>query len=500
MQKSVGGSKGCGARRWMRVALRWSLTLSKVAEGIVPRVNLSMLRAHSASAPRSRDLVLVLSGPTATGKSAVAVEIARRLGGEIVSADSVQLYKGLDIGSGKITRSEMRGIPHHCIDVFDASDDVGANNAVGFSALARSCIDDILSRGAVPIIVGGSGMYLSFLLYGPPPTNPPPPSDVQAPAMQLSPSDDSSRSLSPSRLPHSNDAYRIKRRREIESTSGSVPAYAGLMADRHLLPLDYNFLCISMWCDRVQSFRRIDRRVEQMVCDGLLVEVLQLYGNGCLRPTSMAARAIGYRQALCFLAEYQHVLLGDDWLQEYDHSSVGEHQCKKSRLAPNAAMHDALMLFVDRMQAATRQYSTRQLTWFKGDKRWLWFDTQPLDCKIDVEACAERLSSALALNSPSKSSDFSPTIPPLTKAEVNSHHDSDFSPYLTASQASILKRYATVPSQVLLPAVRQRLLLQARQELLRVNIPIVLRPREFITLTHRVQIMPLLDGAIQAPD
>ncbi len=121
MQKSVGGSKVCGVRRWMRVALRWPLTLSKVAEGIVPRVNLSMLRAHSASAPRSRDLVLVLSGPTATGKSAVAVEIARRLGGEIVSADSVQLYKGLDIGSGKITRSEMRGIPHHCIDVFDAS-------------------------------------------------------------------------------------------------------------------------------------------------------------------------------------------------------------------------------------------------------------------------------------------------------------------------------------------------------------------------------------------
>ena len=212
-----------------------SIILSRTSLGA------SMLSAHSAAARHSRAPVLVLSGPTATGKSAVAVEIARRLGGEIVSADSVQLYKGLDIGSGKITPGEMQGVPHHCIDVFDASDDVGANNAAGFCTLARSCIDGILARGAVPIIVGGSGMYLSFLLYGPPPTGPPPPAapaaepyispnsltDTAAYLRPPSPpsSDECSHPSTPARSPHSNDAYRIKRRRDIESTSGCVPPY-----------------------------------------------------------------------------------------------------------------------------------------------------------------------------------------------------------------------------------------------------------------------------------
>jgi tRNA A37 N6-isopentenylltransferase MiaA len=190
------------------------------------------------------------------------------------------------------------------------------------------------------------------------------------------------------------------------------------MADRHLLPLDYNFVCVSMWCDRVQSFRRIDRRVEQMVCDGLLVEVLRLYGNGSLRPSSMAARAIGYRHALCFLAEHQRALLDDNWLQEFDCAMEGEQRREKSRRAANAAIHDALMRFVERMQAATRQYSTRQLTWFKGDKRWLWFDTRPVDCKIDVDACADRLCSALEFDPPEKSPHLSPTVPPLSKVEV----------------------------------------------------------------------------------
>jgi hypothetical protein len=198
--------------------------------------------------------------------------------------------------------------------------------------------------------------------------------------------------------------------------------YAGLTADRHLLPLDYNFVCVSMWCDRVQSFRRIDRRVEQMVQDGLLVEVLRLYGDGCLRPSSMAARAIGYRHALCFLAEHQHALLRDDWVAEFDCSVACEHTADKHRLAANAAMHRNLLLFVSRMQAATRQYSTRQLTWFKGDKRWLWFDTQPVDCKIDVKGCAGRLASALACSPPSQSPDLLPVMPPLTKIEVRSLH------------------------------------------------------------------------------
>lgn len=401
----------------------WPRSISVITQALGLRAA-HMLRHSDAAPPHSHHRVVVLSGPTATGKSAVAVEIALRLGGEIVSADSVQLYKGLDIGSGKVTSVETRGVPHHCIDVLEPSDDIGTNNAAHFCTLARSCIDSIIARGATPIVVGGSGMYLSFLLYGPPATGVAPPSTSPPPSPPPSPPAAPSveNPSCSSRHPHSNDTYRIKRRRDIEAVSGSVPAYAGLQANRHLLPLDYNFVCVSMWCERVKSFRRIDRRVEQMVCDGLLVEVLRLYGDGCLRPASMAARAIGYRHALQFLSDHQSALLRDDWIEEFSCSSVLTDHRQKSRTAANNAMHDALLQFITRMQAATRQYSTRQLTWFKGDKRWLWFNTQPQDCKVDVVACADRLSRALALADPSTSPEFMDTLPHLTKAEVTSSH------------------------------------------------------------------------------
>jgi len=193
------------------------------------------------------------------------------------------------------------------------------------------------------------------------------------------------------------------------------------MPNRHLLPLDYNFVCVSMYCERVKSFRRIDRRVEQMICDGLLVEVIRLYGDGGLRPASMAARAIGYRQALQFLADHQDALLRDDWVEEFDSGvfRVAVHERReRDRLPANAAMHDALLQFVGRMQAATRQYSTRQLTWFKGDKRWLWFDTKLNDGKVDVGACADRLLRALVCDPPAAAPDLSLEIPALTHAEV----------------------------------------------------------------------------------
>jgi tRNA A37 N6-isopentenylltransferase MiaA len=403
-----------------------------------------------------------------------------------------------------VTSSEMHGVPHHCIDVFEPSDDIGANNAAQFCALARSCIDDIITRGATPIVVGGSGMYLSFLLYGSPSTGVTTPSTSPPSQRPQSPTSAASTGLpsSNTRSPHSNDAYRIKRRRDIEAASGCVPVYPGLLPHRHLLPLDYNFVCVSLWCERVASFRRIDRRVEQMVCDGLLVEVLRLYGSGCLRASSMAARAIGYRHALQFLAEHQNVLLRDDWIEEFDSSSAVADQRQTSRLVANNAMHDALLQFITRMQAATRQYSTRQLTWFKGDKRWLWFDTQPSDGSVDVGACAHRLLRALASDPPAASSAFAPTLPPLTKAEVILIYCAGTAaPSFNALQASNLKRYAPTLKLTLEPAVRQQLLLQARSELQRVST----HARAHTAAVgvdddlKNLQIAPLLEEEIMAP-
>lgn len=184
----------------------------------------------------------------------------------------------------------------------------------------------------------------------------------------------------------------------------------------------------------------------------------------------MAARAIGYRHALQFLAEHQNALLRDDWIEEFDSSSAVADQRPKSRLAANNAMHDALLQFITRMQAATRQYSTRQLTWFKGDKRWLWFDTQPSEGSVDVGACAHRLLRALASDPPAASSEFAPTLPPLTKTEVILIYCAGTAaPSFTVLQASNLKRYTPTLKLTLEPAVRQQLLLQARSELQRVS-------------------------------
>ena len=262
-----------GKQQLMLGSLLRSTILSRMSLGAPP---LSMLPAHSAAALHSRAPGLVLSGPTATGKSAFAVEIARRLGGEIVSADSVQLYKRLDIGSGKIAPGDTRGIPHHCIDVFDASDDVGANNAAGFCKLARSCIDGILARGAVPIIVGGSGMYLSFLLYGAPPTGPSPPAaqpfvsfnsrtDTAADLRSPSPpsSDECGNPSNPARSPHSNDAYRIKRRRDIESTSGCMPPYGSTLYSLFFVTLHAQIL--RPGCRSPSAASRLQLRVCQHV-------------------------------------------------------------------------------------------------------------------------------------------------------------------------------------------------------------------------------------------
>ena len=106
--------------------------------------------------------LLILTGPTAVGKTALSIQLAKAVGGEIVSADSMQVYRHMDIGSAKVTEEEMEGIPHYLIDVLDPQDDF---NVATFQALARQAIDEIYSHGNIPIITGGTGFYIQALLY-----------------------------------------------------------------------------------------------------------------------------------------------------------------------------------------------------------------------------------------------------------------------------------------------------------------------------------------------
>jgi len=118
-----------------------------------------------AEKKRNKDTVVVISGPTGAGKSRLALEVARRLGGEIISADSVQVYRGLDVGSAKPSAAEMGAVPHHLIDILDTTDDYSAG---AFFRDARRATQHVLDRGRVPVVAGGTGLYLRWYIYGKP--------------------------------------------------------------------------------------------------------------------------------------------------------------------------------------------------------------------------------------------------------------------------------------------------------------------------------------------
>ena len=106
--------------------------------------------------------LIIIAGPTAVGKTAISVELAKRIGGEIISADSMQVYRGMDIGTAKVTQEETQGVPHHLIDILDPSE---AFNVMEFRKRVRDAIDEIVARGHVPVLVGGTGFYIQSILY-----------------------------------------------------------------------------------------------------------------------------------------------------------------------------------------------------------------------------------------------------------------------------------------------------------------------------------------------
>ena len=244
--------------------------------------------------------ILVISGPTASGKTRLAVELALRHGGEVVSADSMQVYRRMDIGTAKPTPEEMRGVPHHMLDVADPEEDFSVARYV---ELAAPCVDDILARGKLPIVAGGTGLYLDSLLSGrdlrpllprrrsprpaggaaltpwrgrpcwgswPPPTRRPPPAST--------PTTDK----------------RIVRALEVFQQTGKTISQHN--RETRALPLRYDALTLSLAFQRREDmWARIDRRVDEMMAAGLAEEVRALLDSGVpARCTAM--QAIGYKE------------------------------------------------------------------------------------------------------------------------------------------------------------------------------------------------------------
>lgn len=292
--------------------------------------------------------VVAVVGPTAAGKSALSLDLARALGGEVVNADSMQLYRGMDIGTAKLTVAERAGVPHHLLDIWEVTEPA---SVAAYQRLARAAIDDILARGAVPLLVGGSGLYVRAVLedFEFPGTDPDIRARLEAELAVTGP-DPMYRRLSDAdpeaagRILPSNGRRIVRALEVIELTGRPFTAY--LPDPRPVYPA----VSIGVDLDTTLLDERVAVRVDHMWRAGLVEEVRELAGRG-LREGRTASRALGYQQVLAYL----------------------DGRCGQD---------DAR----DETVRATRRFVRRQRSWFRRDPATVWLDaTQP---DLAGRACA----------------------------------------------------------------------------------------------------------------
>ncbi|MBB6730370.1 tRNA (adenosine(37)-N6)-dimethylallyltransferase MiaA [Cohnella zeiphila] len=314
---------------------------------------------QTAAAADGRPPLLALVGPTAVGKTELSLRIAEKFGCEIISGDSMQVYRGMDIGTAKLPPEERRGIVHHLIDVRDPNEPF---SVADFQAECERLIPEIRSRGKVPFIVGGTGLYVESVCYGY--------------RFQEFGGDESFRErmsefareqgaqalhdklaavdpASAAKL-HPNDGRRIIRALEIYETTGRPLSELQNQSrsDGKISP--YRLCLIGLTMDRAELYRRIDVRVDQMLEDGLVKEVARLLAEG-LSPDASSMQALGYKEIAAYLAG------------KTDYDSA-----------------------VTLLKRDTRHFAKRQLSWFRRMDELNWVDTAPGTKNTDLfaEICA----------------------------------------------------------------------------------------------------------------
>ena len=290
--------------------------------------------------------LIVLTGPTAVGKSQLSIELAKRLGGEIISADSMQVYKYMNIGTDKITPEKMQGVPHHLIDFLEPSEEF---NVFMFQKLVKEAISDITKRGKVPIIVGGSGFYIQAVLY-----------DID---FTETDEDDSYRKELEKRALsegahalheelkaidkesyetiHENNVKRVIRALEYYHKTGKPISQHNKEQKERTSPFDFRYFVLTD--DRKTLYSRIDKRVDKMMEEGLLEETKSLLDMG-IPLSSTASKSLGYRELFDYLSG----------VTDLDRA-------------------------VNLIKQNTRHFAKRQLTWFKGEKDVIWIDKRDFD-------------------------------------------------------------------------------------------------------------------------
>ena len=295
---------------------------------------------------------IAVVGPTATGKSELAITIARAVGGEVVNADALQLYRGMDIGTAKVSKADRRGVPHHLLDVLDVTETA---SVAAYQRDAREVIERLLDKGAIPVLAGGSGLYVQAVLDDLrfPGTDPAVRARLEAEADDVGAAVLHERltSLDPvaatAILP--TNTRRIVRALEVIEITGQP--FSATMPKPG--PAHYGTVLVGIDRETGDLDRRVDLRVDRMFAAGLVEEVKSLLGRG-LRDGKTASRALGYQQVLAALD-------GDG-----DFAAAAEST-----------------------KQATRRFVRRQRSWFRRDARIRWFDGADPDV-------AERVLSVVA--------------------------------------------------------------------------------------------------------
>jgi tRNA dimethylallyltransferase len=280
--------------------------------------------------------VIVVVGPTAAGKTALSLELARALDGEVINADSMQLYRGMDIGTAKLRPDQRHGVPHHAFDLWEVSEPA---SVAAYQRVARAAIDDVLARGRTPLLVGGSGLYLRAVLerFDFPGTDERLRAELEAELAEVGPAPLHARlagraPAAAARILPTN-GRRIVRALEVVQLTGG-PFVAVLPEPRPY----YDSVHIGVDLDTETLDRRVAQRVDDMWAQGLVEEVQALEGRG-LRAGRTASRALGYHQVLAYLA-----------------GVCSQEQAR-----------------ADTIQA-TRRFVRRQRSWFRRDQAIIWLD------------------------------------------------------------------------------------------------------------------------------
>lgn len=289
-----------------------------------------------------KPIVYVIGGPTASGKSKLAVELAKKVNGEIISADSMQIYKEMNIGTAKVNKEEMQGVQHYLVDFVSPDERYSVSN---FKKDAEKAIEEILEKGKTPIVVGGTGLYIDSLIYGIEFQNEEVDLEYREKLNKIADEKGleslykKAQEIDPEAMKKIsiNDRKRIIRVLEIYHKTGKTKTEQELQSRKNEVKYEYKVFAITM--DREKLYERIEKRIDFMIEQGLIEEVKQILEKYHTFPTAM--QGLGYKEVVEYL----------------------EGSCTKEEM-------------IEKIKKETRHYAKRQLTWFRKNKETIWLDRE----------------------------------------------------------------------------------------------------------------------------